>query len=431
MKKVLIFTYYWPPAGGPGVQRFLKFSKYLREFGWEPIVITPKNGSYPYSDPSLSEDIPENMEIITTKTQEPFRLFNVITGKKGKVIPVAMSGIKGSKSPVKIFSLYIRANYFLPDARKGWVRFATRAAKKAIKKHNIEAIITTGPPHSSHFAGYKIKQKFDLPWLADFRDPWTQVYYNNFLPRTKKTREKDLRLESDILKSADFVTVISKGMLEEFQDRAKKIRIIYNGYDESDVKETDSVDKDYFILSYTGNLKPNQNIETLWLVLKDLILENENFKQSFRLKLTGNVDPGIKSMIVDNDLAGHVIFNDFVPHSEATEIMVSSNLLLFIIPQSENNRLIITGKIFEYLASKAPILSIGPMDGEASLILNQCKRDAMVDYSDKNGMKQLILHYFELWAQNPKLIKHQGVEHEQYSRMQQAGQLAKTLNDMI
>lgn len=174
-KKVLIITYYWPPASGPGVQRFLKISKYLNDFGWKPIILTVKNGSYPSFDPSLENEIPEWVEVHKTKTFEPFTIYNRLTGSKGKNLGTGLIGLEGKQSFVKKLSIYIRANYFIPDARKGWYRYAVKEAKQLIQEKEIDAIITTGPPHSTHLIGKSLKEKFNLPWISDFRDPWVNI----------------------------------------------------------------------------------------------------------------------------------------------------------------------------------------------------------------------------------------------------------------
>ncbi|MBN4052021.1 glycosyltransferase, partial [Cytophagaceae bacterium AH-315-L13] len=302
-QKVLIFTYYWPPASGPGVQRFLKFAKYFPENGWEPIVIAPKNGSYPYYDETLLNDIPSNVEIHHTKTLEPFTLYNFLRGAKGKSVPVAMTGIKDSSSPLQKISKYIRANYFIPDARIGWNKYAIKKANEIISNTEINAIITTGPPQSTHLIGLHLTKIHNLPWIADFRDPWTTVYYNKFLPRTESSKRKDKNLENTILQNADIVTTVSPGIKKEFEDRAKRAEVIYNGFDENDIYSGELTPTTKFKLAYIGNYKPNQDVEALWQAIKELKEEMSDFDRNFNLSFTGIVDPNIINKINDLGLA--------------------------------------------------------------------------------------------------------------------------------
>jgi len=430
-KKVLILTYYWPPAGGPGVQRFLKFCKYFNDFSWQPVIISPKNGSYPYLDESLEKEIPDYIEVVRTKTFEPFALYNRLRGKKGKEVSVAMTGFKNSRSPIQKLAKYIRGNYFIPDARKGWVPYAVKAAGNIIKHNQIDAIITTGPPQSTHLAGLRLKEKFDLPWIADFRDPWTSVYYNRFFPRTEKTKRKDKKLEDKVLYSADAISVISPGLKEEFINRAKRLEIIYNGYDEQDFKNVKAAIHKKFILAYVGNLKPNQNVKTLWNVLAAMKKNIPDFARKFSLQITGLADTEIKKDMKQAGISDLVQFLPFVQHKEAIQRMTSANMLLFIIPESKGNRLILTGKIFEYLACKKPMLSIGPCDGDAAAILQSCGRKPMIDYKDSKQMQHTIRDAYKQSKSSTRMpLKLINNVHEQYSRKGMTGKLAELLNDI-
>jgi len=431
-RKVLIFTYYWPPASGPGVQRFLKFAKYFPEYGWQPIVITPKDGSYPYYDETLLYDIPANMEIHHTKTLEPFGLYNFLRGAKGKSVPVAMTGIKDSNSLLQKMSKYIRANYFIPDARIGWNKYAIKKANEIISNTEINAIITTGPPQSSHLIGLHLKKTHKLPWIADFRDPWTTVYYNKFLPRSSSSIRKDKKLENIVLENADIVTTVSPGIKNEFEDRAKRSEVIYNGFDENDIYSSKLSPTPKFRLSYIGNYKPNQDVEALWLAIKELKEEIADFAENFNLSFTGIVDPNIIARINDLGLVDILETNTFVTHSEANNLMFNTNLLLFVIPQGSNNQVILTGKIFEYLASRSPMLSIGPTDGNASEVINESGRDQMIAYEDKEVIKKVILDYYEKWQHHDKMpFKHENNDYQRFSRKELTKQYSSLLNTLI
>jgi glycosyltransferase involved in cell wall biosynthesis len=431
MKKVLIFTYYWPPASGPGVQRFLKFCKYLPEFGWKPYVITVDNGTYSSTDESLKNDVPEIVEVIKTKTSEPFAVYNKMMGKEKKSATVGMIDMDGKKSLLKRLSVYARANFFIPDARKGWNKFAYNAAIDLIKKENINTVITTGPPQSTHLIGLKLKKQLDVKWVADFRDPWTTVYYNDMLPRTESTKKKDKKLEDKVIRNADRVIVVSDGLKQEFSDRSATIDVIYNGFDTEDMQYEPWEDKNRkFTISSIGNFKPNQNVVAFWEVINDIKAEQEDFAKEVKISLTGNVDGSVIQTIEELDLKDMVEINGYVKHHEATQRMMTADMLLFIIPQTERNHLIITGKLFEYIASRTPIFAIGPIDGDASSIIKNAKRDPMIDYNNKESLKKRLLVAWANWQKAEKPIKHEEGDLLKFSRKGLTEQLANHLNQL-
>lgn len=427
MKKVLIITYYWPPASGSGVQRFLKFSKYLRDFGWEPVILTVENGTYSAYDESLLNDIPNGVKVFKTKTFEPFGFYSMFSSKKGDK-PTSSIGHQKEDTFLQKLLIYIRANFFIPDARKGWYRFACKKAEEIIKKESIDTIITTGPPHSTHLIGQYLKEKTQLPWLADMRDPWTTVFYNAFFPRTKSTQKKDKHLEDLVLKSADIITVVSKGMNDEFKDRANNICTIYNGFDEDDFKTKESSRSSKFTITYTGNFFPSQNTETLWKCLKDLSTEDSSFKENLSLNFVGNIDKQIISSLNEYGLSKSLKIEDFLPHNNAIDRILNSSLLLLIIPNSERNHLIITGKLFEYLATSKPILSIGPI-GNASDVISESGNNKMIDYNDYDEMKRQILSAYTHWKDNTASVSVND-KINAFSRKTLTGLLAEQLNSI-
>jgi len=430
-KKVLIITYYWPPGSGPGVQRFLKMSKFLPQLGWKPVVLTVKNGSYPSYDETLLEEIPDELSTYRTKTIEPFTIYNRLTGGKGKKIGVGMIGMHHKKSLAKKISLYIRANYFFPDARKGWIPFAYKKALKIIRNEKIDVVVTTGPPHSSHIIGLKLKRKLGIPWLVDMRDPWVNNFFNMSLPRTNRTIRKEKKYEDLILSKADSVTTVSQGLRNEFADRNSKTEVIYNGYDAEDIPEPSRNKQSEFLLSYVGNLKPNQNIHALWEAISELKEEISDFSDYFRINLTGNLDEGIKEEFRQLNLLEMSRINPFVPHKEATRIMDRSGLLLFIVPQARSNKMIITGKLFEYIATRSPVLPVGPTDGNAAAILRESNREDMIEYSDKEKIKELIVHYFNKWKEDGFVnFKHPASNTRNFSRFASTEKLAAILKDL-
>lgn len=420
---MLIFTYYFPPAGGVAVQRFLKFSKFLPQFGWEPIVVTVANGSYPYYDESLLKEISPVLKVYRTKTFEPFEFYNLLKGKRGKALPVVTVGDGEKKSVFQRVSEYVRANFFIPDARKGWVPYAVKQAEKILRTEQIDAIITTGPPHSTHLIGLELKKKYGVKWLADFRDPWTKIFYNNILPRTKATIEADKKLEYKVLTNADMVTVISPGLQREFTQTAKKCCVIYNGYDEEDFQPTDYGTQltDKFTIRYVGNLMASENPENFWKAVAALHKEGKQIK----IELIGRTDRLVRESIRTAGIDTICEYKNFVSHKEATRLMQTCNLLLFLIPKVPDNKLILTGKLFEYLGSGTPLISFGPVDGDAAQILKQTGRKPMIDYHNfEETQKQLSE------AIRNSFFKFPAQYHAAFSRLKQTELLAKVLNEL-
>lgn len=423
-KKVLIFTYYFPPAGGVAVQRFLKFSKFLPEFGWEPIIVTVANGSYPYKDESLLQEISPALRVYRTKTFEPFEFYNLLRGKKGKAMPVVAVGASDNKSLVQKVAEFVRANFFIPDARKGWVPYALKQAQEIIESEKIDAIITTGPPHSTHLIGLKLKEKYGLKWVADFRDPWTKIFYNKLLPRTAGTKAKDKRMEEQVLAAADLVTVISPGLKAGFESKATNIRIIHNGYDEDDFSTAiERKGQSGFVLRYIGNLMTSQNSVKLWLVIAELIQEGN----TITVECIGRVDHSVKQSIAEAGIEKHCLFQDFIDHRSAIALLQTASMLLFIVPDVPDNKLIVTGKLFEYLAACTELISIGPVDGDAATILKQTGRKPMIDFADADSMKAQLLESINNFNTHQQ-VKYLPALHQNFSRKYLTGLLASELD---
>jgi len=429
-KKVLIFTYYWPPAGGVAVQRFLKFSKFLPEFGWEPIIVTVNNGSYPYFDESLLKEVAPELRVYRTKTFEPFELYNLLRGQKGKTMPLVTVGTHSKKTFFQKLTEYIRANFFVPDARKGWVPYAVKQAEEILTTEKIDAIITTGPPHSAHLIGLKLKEKFGFKWIADFRDPWTGIVYNDMLPRTEATQKKDSELETKVLKTADCTVVISPGMKEQFEGRAKKIVVIFNGYDESNflpLSESISINKkeEFFTIRYIGNLMASQNPTNLWKAIAELQHTNA---AKIKLEFTGRVDTEIQNSIAAEGLSDITTYNPFTEQQKAINLTHTASLLLFAIFNLPNVKLVITGKIFEYLASRSEIISFGPVDGDAAAILKSVGRKPMIDFNNYSETLNQLQAAYNYWSQNSHSFKYSDRRFEKFTRRNQAAALAGLLN---
>lgn len=390
MKKVLIISYYWPPSGGSGVQRWLKFVKYFREFGIEPIVLTidPAFATFPNHDYSLLEEIPEGIEIHTTQASSPFELY-----KKVRKKDAPQTGFSGEKKTglVDKAMRFIRGNFFIPDARIGWNKFALEKANELIQFHNIDSIVTTSPPHSTQLIGLELKRMFNLHWLADLRDPWTEIYYNQELFRTSFAKKKDYKLEQLCLKNADKIVVVSEDIKRHFGANRKeileKIHVIPNGFDEADFLKVKSeelrvkseVESEvesgklrnesfkYKMISYVGNLGEQYPVQGFLEAFSEIVKKDSDWKLNF----VGNCHNGVETLVEKLNLSKSVVFVPYVNHSEAIDFMIKARILLLIIPEIENNKGILTGKLFEYLATGNPILNIGPKDGDAATILKE------------------------------------------------------------
>ena len=277
--------------------------------------------------------------------------------------------------------------------------------------------------------GLDLKQQTSLPWIADMRDPWTTVFYNAFFPRTESTKRKDKALEDKVLENADGVVVVSNGLRQEFSDRNENISIIYNGFDETDMPLSIPQRNKRFNISYVGNFKPNQNVNALWEVLSDIKKEEADFANDLALFLTGNVDASVVHAIGANGLENNLHLSSFVAHHEAVQRMMSADILLFIIPKSERNKLIITGKLFEYLATVNPILGIGPTDGDASVLLQDANRNPLSDYSDKENIKKQLLSAYQKWK-NQESNRVEVGDIKRFSRKGLTEQLANKLNKL-
>lgn len=428
VKKVLIITYYWPPAGGIGVHRFLKMARYLPEYGWEPIILTTSEGSYPYLDPDLEKDVPSSVKVFRTTPLEPFLWYNWLRGKKGKQVEVAVIGWNSRKTWRQRFSEWIRANFFIPDARVGWYPSAVRKAKEIIRECQPDAIITTGPPHSTHLIGLRLKNKFNIPWIADMRDPWTRIFYNFQLPRTCLTKKIDRYFEQTVLKKADRISVIGPGMKERFKTYPDKTDVVYNGYDEQDFMPNPPQETDGFVIRFVGNMKANDDIPSFWAAFRKLRETDPGFAQQARIIITGRIDPKVMNVIDNEKLQSVIQTEGFVPHAEAVHKMQQAQLLLFSVPVTPDGQLYITGKLFEYIGANCPILGIGPKGGDADQILQISGANALYDYGDENGIYQALEFAYQQWIKQKQIQRNDNNGRRLFTRKKQTEVLAGILN---
>lgn len=431
MRKVLIITYYWVPSGGAGVQRWVKFSKYLRDFGWEPVIYTPSNPEYPSIDNSFEKDIPTEVEVIKTPIWEPYNIYRNLLGKKGQSIPAGFITEDRKAGWKDRLSIWIRGNFLIPDPRCFWIRPSIHFLKDYLLKHPVDAVISTGPPHSMHLIAAGLKKHYpDLPWLADFRDPWTNIDFYQELGLTRWADHKHHRLERKVLKNADTVLVVSDDMKREFQTQTSTpIKVIHNGYDADDVQSHKGVTDTAFSISHIGTINAARNPVVLWKALSELCDEHPGFADDLCIQLVGKVDFSVIESIQAAGLTKQLLRIDYLSHAEAISKQQSSQLLLLLINRSNNAKGILTGKFFEYLASGRPIIGIGPEVGDAAAILNQTKAGEMVGFDDKQKAKTIVWDYYQLYRAGKLKLEPGSVA--TYSRRELTRQLSEIINQHV
>lgn len=426
-KKILIISYYWPPAGGPGVQRWLKFVKYLPDFGWKPTVFIPENPSYPIVDDTLEKDVSENLEIIKTKIWEPYQIAEFF-GKDNKKFKAGQFDVGKNQSLKSRLSIWVRGNFFIPDARVFWVNPSVNYLKKYLKENHFDALVTTGPPHSVHLIGLNLKKEFpNLKWISDFRDPWTEISYYQHLKLTKFADQKHRNLEQKVFENADITLATSYTDAENFKKKGANAACITNGFDvdNQELGTENSEPSTQFTLSYIGVLEQLRNPEVLWRVLNDLIKENEDFRKNFQLKFVGRIDDRILDKITSSELNNSVKNLGYLSHSEANLEMQNSDLLLITNFPEDKSKGIIPGKIFEYLATKKQIISFGPKDSDVKRILEETHAGKHFSYDDYESLKAFILEKFNEWKSGNLSSNTENIE--QFSRKNLTKKLAEIL----
>lgn len=426
MKKVLIITYYWPPAGGPGVQRWLKFVKYLPEYGIEPIVYIPENPTYPLIDNDLVDEVNPKVTIIKHRITEPYSWASAFSKKDTKKISSGIIPNKQKQSFMQRLMLWVRGNLFIPDARVLWVKPSVNYLSQYIQEHNIDTVITTGPPHSLHLIGLALKKQLAVKWFADFRDPWTTIGYHKELKLSKTAAAKHKQLESQVLNTADHVIVTSPSTKKEFEAITNKpITVITNGYDVSKVGKQPLDEK--FTLAHIGSLLSERNPKALWQAIKELTEESADFKNAFQLKLIGAVSQEVLTTIDEFKLTNYVNNMGYVSHTEALIEQRKSQVLLLVEIDSPDTRCIIPGKLFEYMVSERPILAIGPDMADIENIIKPTNTGVFATYTEKDKIKEALLKYFSLY-QNKELKSH-AIGLQKYFRKNLTGQLSGILKD--
>lgn len=424
--RALIVTYYWPPAGGPGVQRWLNFVKYFSEYGIEPVVYIPENPHYPLLDKSFLADVPKEIEIIQGPIKEPYRIAGILSKKKTKKIS---SGIipATNPSPLEKLMLFIRGNFFIPDARIGWVKPSVTLLQEYIKANPVDVIITTGPPHSLHLIAMQLKAITSLPWVADFRDPWTTIHYHKSLRLSKSSEEKHKKLEQEVLQTADHIVVTSPSTLSEFKQKTKKpISVITNGYDIK--QEIQPVVDESFSIAHIGSLLSERNPQILWDVLSELSIEAKGFFDDLTITLAGAVSDDVVQSIVSAGLQENLDYVGYVSHDRALQMQHNARVLLLVEIDTPETRAIIPGKLFEYLRAKRPILALGPEGSDIAEIIGETKSGAYFNYTEKELLKNHLIRLYNAFKNDDLEVASEGIE--KYARRSLTESMARLLKNV-
>ncbi|MDZ7315784.1 MAG: glycosyltransferase family 4 protein [candidate division KSB1 bacterium] len=417
-KKVLVISYYWPPAGGPGVQRVLKFCKYLPLCGWEPIVLTVADGEYPAVDESLLQDVPPGLRIIRTSSFEPYALYRRLTGKKpDEKIATFVLTEDTQGTLLQRLAAFIRGNIFIPDARIGWLPFAVKAGAQIIRAQGVDLLFSSGPPMTAHLIARVLSKQTGRPWVADFRDPWTDVFYYHTLHRTCAALQLDRRLERSVLSSASAVVTVSPTLKNLFQKKAENdYFVIPNGFDEEDFIPAPRDVVRRFV--HAGHLAVNQNPVALWRAFRRIIEES---REPTVVEFYGSVHSEVRRSLAEEGLLPHCRFHGYLPHRQAAAAMVSAALLFFVIPETSYAKGIPTSKLFDYLGAGRPILGIGPPDGDAAEYLRAAQAGIVLAPDDPEMTEKII----DLLSRQP------GENRFLFSRRRQTVELAKLFDQLL
>ena len=428
MKKVLIITYYWPPVNSAGVYRWLKFVKYLREFNWEPVVYTIERKSQEHSS-GLSNDIPEGVTVLTRPIFDPFDVYQAFVRKNKKNAQPGFINEQGTSSASRKLLFWIRGNFFIPDAKKFWIKPSIRYLCKYIQQNDIDVVVSTGPPHSMHLIGHGLKKELGIKWLADFRDPWTNIDFYERLNLSKSADRKHHALERSVVSNANEVTTVSWSLAKELgQDQGRKIHVLTNGYDEQDYQNIEQLRSDKFTIVQTGSMNEDRNPHALWDALNILFSKVKGSRDSVRVKLIGSVDHFVVSSFKKAGLEDIVELHGLMAHNKAIEEMVNATLLLLPINDSKNKSGIVPGKFYEYLRSGTRVLCIGPPDGDAAKIIKETNCGTVHDHNDVDGVFTVLETLFK--EHQTTGVTSTTANYSKYDRKNLTGELAELLNGL-
>jgi glycosyltransferase involved in cell wall biosynthesis len=435
LKKILLISYYWPPAGGIAVQRWLKTTYYLKEIGWDISVCTSENPDYPHIDLNLEKQTHSEIKVIKIKGFEPRKelaKLQSLFGKKDKTnLDNSINSPDKNQSFFQKMIVWIRSNIFIPDARISWSKNVAKTLSSKLKNDLPDIIISTGPPHSTHLAAMELAQKFNIPWVADFRDPWQEIEYFENLKLTKSSREKHHKLEKAVLQNADLVITVSPSWAKLFESKgAKKTAVIFNGFDEKDFSKITHQSHEKFIISHIGTMGMDRFVIQFYDALKEFLKENKEFKDLISIEFAGNTDKSIIEFLENDEVLKHNFKNHgFISHEESIHLMQNSSLLLLIQNNSENNiKGRIPAKFFEYLAIQKPILLIGDTNSDLAQMMKDDNIGYVTSFEDKTNIQKALQDSF-LERKHQKEISNNILQ--KYTRVGITRQLSDLLNQIL
>lgn len=434
MKRLLVVAYYFPPSGGAGVQRVLKWVKYLRDFDVEPTVLTVEAGAYPKTDATLARDVPDGLDVHRTRSLDPFGAYARLTGRSRQQAVAETSGhLGGDASGAERFARWVRANVFVPDARVGWVPFAIQRGQQLLRDEPFDAVLTSGPPHSVHLTGWALQARTGIPWIADFRDPWTDINYYDELPRTAAAHAADRWLERRVLEQADRVITVSPGwrnlLLGKVERDPADFVVIHNGFDPDDFGPGQAPPEDRFTLVYVGSLYGSRNPDALWRAVASLRVQGEVPK--LRLRLVGRIGGDVVAALGAYGLDIITEHVPYVPHDEAVCEMQRASALLLTVESYRHERGNLTGKVYEYLAAGRPIVALGPAEGDAADLLRDTGAGRMLDRDDIDGVAYYLRTLYAAWERGEELAGASAAAAAPYSRRSETAELAAVLDDLV
>jgi len=398
-KKVLIISYFWPPAGGITVLRCLKIAKYLRDYGWEPIVYTADGAQYPYLDPGNVQDVPENMTILRQPIIEPLEAFKRLSGRKTNDPLSNIVHVRDRKTSwMDAVGIWVRGNFFIPDARALWVGRSVRYLTRWLRDNPVDAIFSDGPPHTNTLIACRVAQATGTPWLADFQDPWTQVDYYKLLRIGTWADRRHKALEQEVFHTAEAITIASPSWKHDLESiGARNVEVLYYGYDEDDFTRLQPAPSARFTLLHAGLLGFDRSPDNVISALAELVQEEPDFAASLRVLFYGEVDFGIKAAFDRAGLSQHLETPGTAARKTVLEAALGADILLLPLNKADNVKGRIPGKVFEYIRAGKPILGLGPEDSDAAGLLQTYQAGEMIDYADVARAKDFIRSVWNTW----------------------------------
>lgn len=430
MKRVLVITYYWPPTGGSGVQRWLKFTKYLPDNGWQPVICTPSNPEQLVRDEYLEREIHPQAEIIKLPITEPYRIYRKLTGGKGVSKEVNVVNASGGNSLFGRFSMWVRGNLFVPDPRCLWIAPTVRYLKRYLASHPVDLIVTTGPPHSMHLIGQRLKRATGIPWIADFRDPWTEIFYFKHITMSDRIRRRHKALEQEVLDESDCLVAVSPIVRDDFASRTSTpVRLVTNGWDKEDFGAMQDSSSESFNIVHTGLFAADGNPQTLWKILKELCDSDPLMRKKLKITLVGKTD----SAVIDSIMANGLTLEDegYCPHNVAVQRQREASVLILPLRKEPEYKAVVPGKLFEYMASGRPVIGIGEPDGAMASILLQSGCGVTFDWDDALAFRNEIMRLWEQWLTYGQTKGNDPDKIMKYERSSLSREMAELFNEVI